>query len=161
MRKTILIDYDKCTGCLMCAMACSFNKTSTFNPARARIGIVNWEEKALIVPIMCQHCEEPVCVACCPVDAMSKDEETGLVEIDRQACINCKICRQVCPFGGPSLDPIAREVVLCDYCGGNPACVAVCSSDALQYVTADRGTVMRRRQAMGEIRTSIVALAKS
>ena len=161
MRNIIVIDNNKCTGCSICALACSFDKTNTFNPARSRIRIVNWEEQGKIVPIMCQHCEEPVCVACCPVDAMSRNEETGIVEIDRQTCIDCNICRKICPFGGPSLDPISGEVVLCDYCGGNPACVAVCSSDALQYVTADRGTVMRRRQAMGEIRTSIVALAKS
>ncbi len=158
MKKTILIDVEKCTGCMMCTMACSLAKTDTFNPARARIGIVNWENKGLIVPVLCQHCEEPVCVVCCPVDAMSKTETTGLVEINRETCINCKICRQVCPFGGPSLASVTGEVVLCDHCGGNPACVDVCPTDALKYVVADSSITLRRHDAMGEIRKSIVAL---
>ena len=160
MRKTILIDFDKCTGCMMCTMACSLAKTESFNPARSRIGIVNWETNGLIVPVMCQHCEEPVCMFSCPVDAISKDENNGLVRIDRQTCINCKICRQVCPYGGPSWDPIAREVVLCDHCEGKPACVDVCPCDVLKYVEVDKDNVSIRLRGMTEIRKSIIALDK-
>lgn len=161
MRNILLIDGDKCTGCSMCVLACSFGKTDTFNPARSRIRLVNWEEQGKIVPVVCQQCEEPVCMACCPVDAISRNEETGLIEINRQVCINCKICREVCPFGGPLLDPVSGDVVLCDLCGGNPACVEVCPTSALQYVRADRDNAKRRLAVMGKIRESIVALNKS
>ena len=161
MRNIIVIDNNKCAGCSICALACSFDKTNTFNPARSRIRIVNWEEQGKIVPIMCQHCEEPVCVACCPADAMSRNEETGIVEIDRQTCIDCNICRKICPVGGPSLDPISGEVVLCDLCGGKPACVEACPTGALQYVRADRDSIPKRLETKGEIRESIVALGST
>ncbi len=160
MKKTILIDFDKCTGCMMCTMACSLAKTESFNPARSRIGIINWEKDGLIVPIMCQHCEEPVCMFSCPTDAMSKDGNNGLVRIDRQTCINCKICRQVCPYGGPSLDPITREVVLCDHCEGKPACVDVCPCDVLKYVEMDDNNIPIRLRGMTEIRKSVISIGE-
>ena len=161
MGNVLLIDGNKCTGCSMCVLVCSFSKTKTFNPARSRIRIVNWEEQGEIVPVVCQQCEEPVCMACCPVDAISKNEETGLVEINRQVCINCSICRKVCPFGGPLLDPVSGEVVICDRCGGNPACVEVCPIGVLQYVKADRNSARRKLGVMGKIRESIVGLSKA
>ena len=161
MRKMLLIDYELCTGCRMCVMACSFTKTNTFNPARSRIGIVKWEEEALRIPIMCQHCEEAPCIACCPVDAISKNEETGLVEINSQVCIGCKMCMMICPFGGPSYEPVEKRVVNCDLCGGNPACVEVCPTEALQYVKADRTAAIRRRGAMERLKKSITALGRA
>ncbi len=160
MKNLLLIDGDKCTGCSMCVLACSFTKTNSFNPARSRIRLINQEEEGEIVPVLCQQCEEPVCMACCPVDAISRNDGTGLVEIDRQACINCRICREVCPFGGPSFDPVSKEVVICDRCGGNPACVEVCPTGALQYVTADRKGTTAKLRVMGEARKSIVAWNK-
>ncbi len=159
MRKMLLIDPDKCTGCRMCVMACSLNKTDTFNPVRSRISIAKWEEEGIMMPIMCQHCEEPPCMTACPIDAIHKNEETGTVWIDHQVCIGCKMCMMVCPFGGPSFDPVEKEVVSCDLCGGNPQCADVCPTDALQYVRADRSAAIRRRGAMEKIRKSITALA--
>ena len=161
MKQFILIDHCKCTGCDMCGMACSFSKTNVFNLASSRIKIIRREESGLTMPMMCQHCAEPVCVACCPLEAMSKDEHTGLVDINRQTCNNCKICRMVCPFGGPSLEPIAGEVVICDHCGGDPACVNICPTGALQYVPSYKHNTIGRRKAMGEIRKLIVALSRS
>jgi carbon-monoxide dehydrogenase iron sulfur subunit len=161
MRRVILINYKKCTGCMICAIACSFKKTNTFNPARSRIKVVSQEEKGMSIPILCQHCEEPVCMACCPADAMSKDGKTGLVEIDRKVCINCKICRKVCPFGGPSLDANEKEVVICDHCGGSPVCVSACPNETLKYAEADGNHIMERRRGMGEIRKFIVNLGEA
>lgn len=159
MGNMLFVDYDKCTGCRMCVMACSLNKTGTFNPVRARISIVKWEEEGIMAPVMCQHCEEPFCVACCPVDAISKNEESGAIEINSQVCVGCKMCMMICPFGGPSFDPVERKVVNCDLCDGNPACVEVCPTDALQYIRASRSAAIRRRGAMEKMRKAIVALS--
>jgi Fe-S-cluster-containing dehydrogenase component len=158
IKKTILINHNECTGCMMCAMACSLEKTNIFNPASSRIRIANWEEKGVIVPIMCQHCAEPVCMPCCPVDAISKNPKTELVEIDSETCTNCKICRKVCPYGGPSFDCIRKQVVMCDHCGGHPACVDVCPTEALHYCEVDRHNEVIRFRGMGQIRKSIVDL---
>ena len=34
MQKSLYIDPEKCTGCLQCEMACSFEQTGVFNPAQ-------------------------------------------------------------------------------------------------------------------------------
>ena len=47
----------------------------------------------------CRNCEEPICRAACPADAVYKDHETGFVEHDEERCIHCNMCVMVCPFG--------------------------------------------------------------
>ena len=64
----------------------------------------------------------------------------------------------VCPFGGPSFDPIEKRVVKCDLCDGNPVCVEVCPTGALQYVRADRNVIVRRRQAVERIMKSLTTV---
>ena len=158
MRKMLLIDPDKCTGCRMCVLACSFNKTNTFNPVRARISVAKWDEEGIMAPIMCQQCEDPPCMAACPIDAISKDEETGVVSINQAVCIGCKMCMMVCPFGGPSFDPVERKVVSCDLCDGEPQCADICPTEALKYIRADRSAAIKRRRAMEKIMKAVTAL---
>lgn len=155
MPKTLIIDHDKCTGCLMCVQACSLVKTGTFNPAASRIRIVDWEASGVTNPIVCQHCSEPVCLPACPEGAISKDPGSGVVRIDPEACLNCTICRKVCPFAGPVYSPVEQRVVLCDHCGGEPTCVNVCPTDALQYLEYVPGEAGARLQAMMEIRSTV------
>lgn len=155
MTKMLVVDYDKCTGCRICVLTCSLKKTNTFNPERARISIVRREEEGILVPVVCQHCEEPPCMMSCPVDAISRNSETGAVEIDSSLCTGCKICMTECPFGGPSLDPVEDRAVLCDLCSGNPACAESCPTGALQYVRADRSDTIRRRQAIERMIKSV------
>ena len=156
MPKTIIIDHDKCTGCLMCAQACSLVKTGTFNPAAARIRIVDWEESGATDPIVCQHCAEPVCIPACPESAISKDPAGGIVRIDPEACINCATCRKICPYAGPVYSAIEKRVVLCDHCGGEPTCVSVCPTGALQYEEYEPGETGARLRAIGEIRSTVI-----
>lgn len=159
MRKSILVDYTKCTGCRLCTLVCSLTKTRTCNPVRARIRIADWKEEGLIVPIVCQDCEEPVCMASCPVNAITRNQETGAVEIQRDLCNNCKTCTKVCPFGGPVFDPVAKETVMCDHCEGNPACVAVCPTGAITYAGLKGKNARMRLTGMTEVRKSMVNLA--
>ncbi len=39
MQKSLLIDPVKCTSCLQCEMACSFEHEGAFNPAKSRIKV--------------------------------------------------------------------------------------------------------------------------
>ena len=156
MPKKLIVDIAKCTGCLMCGQACSLVKTGSFNPAAARIRIVDWEDSGVTVPVVCQHCAEPVCLPACPVGAISKDTHTGIVSIDPAACTNCGTCRQVCPFGGPMFSPTEQRVVICDHCGGQPTCVDVCPTAALHYRECGIGDVDGRLTAMGAIRKTII-----
>ena len=48
MHKALLIDPEKCTSCLQCEMACSFENEGVFNPARSRIKIFEFGHGALL-----------------------------------------------------------------------------------------------------------------
>lgn len=50
----------------------------------------------------------------------------------------------VCPFGATAFDPIARKVIACDLCNGDPACAKFCTTGALKYVEAS--DINRERQ---------------
>ena len=155
MSKKIVVEFEKCTGCFMCGQAWSLVKTGIINPAAARIRIVDQEASGVTVPVICQHCLEPVCLPVCPANAISKDSQTGVVRIDPEACTNCATCRKVCPFAGPVFSAIENKVVLCDHCGGEPICVSVCPTDALHYRDCPPGAVDERLSAMSVARKTI------
>ncbi len=63
----------------------------TFNP---RLHVV--KTARLSVPVQCKHCENPACMAVCPVGAISQKEHC--VVIDTQKCMGCKSCMAACPL---------------------------------------------------------------
>ena len=162
MHNVLFVDHEKCTGCELCVLQCSFSKTQIFSRARSRIKIIRWEEGGICVASMCAHCEEPPCVPICPVNALSKDEETGRVNLDSDLCVRCGQCVTVCPYGAISIDPVSEEVLRCDLCGGEPICVQICPTGAIQYVKADRVGLSKQRQGMEKIKEVMrFALAKA
>jgi Fe-S-cluster-containing hydrogenase component 2 len=66
MLKALLIDPDKCTSCLQCEMACSFEHEGVFNPAKSRIKIFEFEHGRRAIPYTCTQCAEV-----CPTDAIT------------------------------------------------------------------------------------------
>ena len=46
MEKSLHIVVEKCTGCMQCEMACSFEKEQVFNPARSRIKVFHFHDEA-------------------------------------------------------------------------------------------------------------------
>ncbi len=144
MAKVLMIDYEKCTGCRLCELVCSVKHEGVSNPARSRIKIVKWEMEGRYVPMSCQQCESAPCMAVCPVKAISRDGETGRVEIDYDVCIGCRICVAICPFGAMSFDTLAKKVIKCDFCDGDPLCVKFCETGAIQYVDASMVSAVKQ-----------------
>jgi carbon-monoxide dehydrogenase iron sulfur subunit len=136
MPKVLVLDYTKCTGCRLCELVCSVKHEGVSNPARSRIKIVKWEWEGRYIPMTCQQCIDAPCQTICPKKAISRDEALNRVIIDYDACIGCRMCAVVCPFGAINFDVLARKVIKCDFCDGDPQCVRFCETGALKYMEA-------------------------
>ena len=130
----MLIDYDSCSGCQSCVLACSMTKTGIFSPSRSRVTIKKWEEQCLSIPVLCEHCEAPPCASVCPTTAITKDSETGMVQINQDLCTGCRVCATACNFAPETIRFMDNKAVLCDLCDGTPQCSRICQQKAIAYL---------------------------
>ena len=152
--RRILVNSEVCSGCRACEVACVAHHDGRFGTAATRIHVVKVEALGIDQPHVCRQCGgadagRAPCIDACPVGALSKDERTGaiLVDVDpvsTSACIGCAACVDACPFGMAALHPEAGTAIICDLCGGDPACVQRCATGAIVY--ADRGAGARARR---------------
>ncbi|UCE36642.1 MAG: 4Fe-4S dicluster domain-containing protein [Thermoplasmata archaeon] len=124
---------ENCTGCRACELACSFYHEEVFSPSKSRIRVVRIDEEGIDVPVGCEHCDSAVCMLVCPVKAISEDKKTNAVILNPDACIGCKQCLAVCPFGAIHYDEDNRKFYKCDLCSGEPECVKWCETKAITY----------------------------
>jgi Fe-S-cluster-containing dehydrogenase component len=144
--KVFIVDPLKCTGGKSCELACSFEKTGKFNPADSRIKIFYFPEQIIFIPTVCMQCRDAYCVQVCPTAALSRDKESNVVYHNDEKCIVCKQCIMACPWGSIKLDHEGAKVIKCDTCGGDPACVKVCTSKALRFEDADDVVTAKQRE---------------
>ena len=137
MQKSLHIIAERCTGCLQCEMACSFQADGVFNPSRSRIKVFPMHDEGRFVPYTCTQCADAWCVKACPVDAIVINRETGAKEVLEDVCVGCKVCTIACPFGTINYSQATGKVIKCDLCGGDPECVKACPTEAILYVDAD------------------------
>jgi Fe-S-cluster-containing hydrogenase component 2 len=130
----LIVHLDKCSGCHICELACSATKNRAFGPRRARITVKTIEPGIIDLVTVCLQCSDPACMKICPVNAIRKDENTGIVLIDEGKCTGCGLCTKVCPVGAIKLDPKTRKAIKCDLCLGDPVCVKWCPTGALEYI---------------------------
>jgi protein NrfC len=154
----LLVDIEKCQGCVSCMLACSLIHEGVESLSLSRIRIIQNSFASFPVDLtieQCRQCVEPPCVEICPVDALEPDPEFGNVRIvDKDACIGCGLCYEACPYT-PSRAFLAPNAVFagelksrkCDLCanapyhwdeaGGGPdgkqACVSVCPVGAIAF----------------------------
>ena len=136
MQKSLVIYPEKCTGCLQCEMACSYESEGIFNPAKSRIKVFNFHDQGRFVPYTCTQCDEAWCLHACPVDAITVDLATGAKVVSDDVCVGCKVCTIACPFGTVNYNQTTGKVIKCDLCGGDPECVKICPTDAIAFVEA-------------------------
>jgi anaerobic carbon-monoxide dehydrogenase iron sulfur subunit len=150
--RKLAVNIDRCTGCMACTLACSYVKSEVFSPPLAHIRVLKLEESGVDAPLVCQQCDEPRCIEACPIDAMVRDGSTGMVLVDEAVCDGCGVCMVACPYGAigaVSADNKKRRRILkCDLCGGNPACVPWCETQALEYLPADSEDMTRSMEHM-------------
>jgi formate dehydrogenase iron-sulfur subunit len=147
-----LFDATRCIDCRACMVACSTENKIEMDKTRiwvAGIGLKgefpNLDRASMVYH--CMHCEEPDCLSACPVGAYSKRPD-GPVVYDHDKCIGCRYCMNACPFGVPHFDYDkglieGAFIDKCTFCpqridkGLEPACVATCPTDALEYGERD------------------------
>lgn len=132
---TIAFHPDKCNGCNACVEACAKVHTGTVNAVHSRIQIVPDPDEKSYGIALCRQCAEPRCVMDCPAKALTKNEETGVIEWDKDKCVNCQLCTLACSWAGITYNPVTQQVMKCDMCGGDPECVKVCEPKALEHIT--------------------------
>jgi Fe-S-cluster-containing dehydrogenase component len=162
----LVIDLDTCVGCQACVTSCKEWNTQGYsapltdeNPYGAdpsgvwlnRVhGLevkVEGQEHSRIVhfPRSCLHCEEPACVTVCPTGASYKRAEDGIVLVDPETCIGCKLCSWACPYGAREYDYSDGVMKKCTLCVDRiynehlepedrmPACVKACPTGARHF----------------------------
>ena len=180
----LVIDLDTCVGCHACAVSCKewnagghmapltdldpyggepdgvwFNRVHSFE-------VDDGEQRRTVhFPRSCLHCEEPACVTVCPTGASYKRAEDGIVLVNEDTCIGCKLCSWACPYGAREFDEDSGTMKKCTLCIDRiynenldevdriPACVAACPASARHFgdfadpdsavsrLTAERGGV--------------------
>jgi carbon-monoxide dehydrogenase iron sulfur subunit len=150
MQRSLLIDPGKCTGCLQCEMACSYENEGLFSPAKSRIKVFTFHQEGRYVPYTCTQCDEAWCLQACPVDAIVLNAETGSKDVLASVCVGCKVCTIACPFGTINYNADTGKVIKCDLCGGDPKCAEACPTQAITYVDAGATGIERMRAWAGK-----------
>jgi Fe-S-cluster-containing dehydrogenase component len=162
----LVIDLDTCVGCHACAVACKqwnaggiagpltdenaygkdpfgvwFNRVHSYEVAPTP----TQPAMTLHFPRSCLHCETPACVTVCPTGASYKRAEDGIVLVDEDKCIGCKLCSWACPYGAREYSEVEGVMKKCTLCVDRiynenlvederqPACVQACPTRARHF----------------------------
>ncbi|HEY5802261.1 MAG TPA: 4Fe-4S dicluster domain-containing protein [Lysobacter sp.] len=170
----LVIDLDTCVGCHACAVSCKewnaggfaapltdeqpygkdptgvwFNRVHSYEVAATEAGACGSAAPqpaiTLHFPRSCLHCEQPACVTVCPTGASFKRAEDGIVLVDEDKCIGCKLCSWACPYGAreySEVEGVMKKCTLCidriynenlDESERQPACVQACPTRARHF----------------------------
>lgn len=94
----MVIDQGACIGCNYCTYGClavnDVRPDVPWNEVRVQTELAGGK---IYLPRPCMHCENPPCVAVCPVQATYRRSD-GLVVMDYDRCIGCRYCMVACPY---------------------------------------------------------------
>ena len=164
----LVIDLDTCVGCHACAVACKewnsggiagpltdenpygadpfgvwFNRVHSYEIEA--LDTIGQPATTLHFPRSCLHCEQPACVSVCPTGASYKRAEDGIVLVDEDKCIGCKLCSWACPYGAREYSQVEGVMKKCTLCvdriynenipeqSRQPACVQACPTRARHF----------------------------
>lgn len=149
----LVVDPEKCAGCMSCMLACSMVHEKKASISTSRIQIVQTPLVAFPADLdiyQCRQCTEPLCVDNCPTGACHLDAANGNVRvIDQDKCIGCQTCLNLCPHPAHRAvwNAETKKATKCDLCidapylgqkgglDGKQACVLACPMGALAVVT--------------------------
>lgn len=160
----LAIDLDTCVGCQACVTSCKeWNTGGSMAPLTDRDPygaeadgvwfnrVHSYEQetesggRTVHFPRSCLHCDNPACVTVCPTGASYKRASDGIVLVDEDKCIGCKLCSWACPYGAREFDVTVGVMKKCTLCVDRiynenlpeadrvPACVASCPTGARHF----------------------------
>ena len=123
MSKIIACRIEHCLGCRSCEMACALAHSES-KDLRGAVKEHPLPQRRVTVetagghglPLQCRHCEDGLCQLVCPTGAISRDEKSGIVSVDEDLCIGCKLCTLMCPLGVLKIGDRNRATIKCDQC---------------------------------------------
>ncbi len=161
----LVIDLDTCVGCHACVTNCKewntgghmapltdlnaygkgadgvwFNRVHTYE-----VDDAPGCSRTVHFPKSCLHCETPACVTVCPTGASYKRTSDGIVLVNEDLCIGCKLCSWACPYGAREFDVFEGVMKKCTLCVDRiyntnldevdrvPACVLTCPTGARHF----------------------------
>lgn len=158
----MIIDKRRCYACQGCTVACKAANATPPGTFWTKTKIIEHgtfpKAHMEYMPMICNHCDNPPCVAICPTKA-SKKLADGTVQVTASECIGCQMCMEACPYGAryynsndkPTYwetgeqnqyeearmkEHVNNTVDKCTFCssrrsrGLQPACVATCAGRA-------------------------------
>jgi phenylglyoxylate dehydrogenase beta subunit len=131
---TIAFHAEMCNGCQDCETACAQAKAGVQETVHSRIKVTPGKGEGEWGLALCRQCAQPLCVMNCPGGALTKDPATGVVSWEESRCVGCKLCTLACAYAGITYNQATSQVMKCDFCGGDPACVKVCERGALEHL---------------------------
>jgi anaerobic dimethyl sulfoxide reductase subunit B len=158
-------DQTRCTGCYTCAVACKDWHDVPAGPASwMRVRTIEQgkfpDVFVSFLALACLHCANPACVPACPVNAISKRREDGIVLVNREECLgkdSCGLCLEACSYDAPQFGAEQNaKMQKCGFCldrwaeGKPPICVAACPTRAL-----DAGRLEEMEAKYGRIREAV------
>jgi Fe-S-cluster-containing dehydrogenase component len=97
----MVIDLERCDGCLTCVRACV--DENGLSEGVLWPYVFAYQEPHDVDPRylvrLCQHCTRAPCVMVCPTGARHRRLADGLVLTDYDVCIGCRYCQVACPYG--------------------------------------------------------------
>jgi len=61
------------------------------------------------------------------------------------------MCTYACPISAPTINPDRHVAINCDLCNGDPKCVKLCPTEALEYVREDVAGLAQKRAGIEKL----------
>ncbi|MBR3398113.1 MAG: carboxypeptidase regulatory-like domain-containing protein [Lachnospiraceae bacterium] len=155
-KKAFVIDVARCVGCYSCQTACKDehcgNDWTPYAKPQPELGAfwLRLEEhtegtvpkvRMHYIPRLCNHCDNPKCMAVCECHAITRHEDHDFVIIEPEKCCGCGKCSEACAYGAIYMNQelkIAQKCTGCAHLLDNgfdlPRCVEACPTEAMKFI---------------------------